>query len=171
MTHRRLEQRGLQRRRAARDQRQVRGGERLVGMAEKQSEGQVGPLVLIQRALEQVARVARHHRHDEVHVVHLLAEAVRGEDERARHVLQLGAAAAGQQRDDQLARRQAQLRTRLLARRVLRDDVRQRVADVGDRHADLLVERHLERKHHQDVVDRARHAGARASASTPIPTG
>ena len=165
--HRRLEERRFERRRAARDEREVGGGERVVRMAEEQRQRQIGALVLMDRALEHFARLARHHRADEMHLRHFLAEAVRGEHEGARHVLQLGAPAPRQQRHDQLARRQAQLRARLVLRRLERDHVGERMADIGDRHACGFVNRRLERKHHQHAVHRARDAPHAPAAPGP----
>ena len=93
-----------------------------------------------------------------MHVVHLLPEAVRREHERAGHVFKLRAPAAWQERHDQLAGGQAQRRARLVLGRLERNQVGERMADIGDRHAGGAVKRLLEREHHQDAAHRARDA-------------
>ena len=118
-------------------------------------------------ALEHVVRLARDRGAYEMHVVHLLAEAVRGEQEGAGHVMQLRAPAAGQKRDDQLAGGQLELGARLVLLRRQGDHVGERMPDIGDRHPGFLVERLLERKHDQDMGDAARDLAYAPSAPGP----
>ena len=112
--HRRLEERRLQGRRAARDQREVGRGKRLVRMAEQQRQRQVGRALAGAAPLEHVARRAGDGGHDEVHVGHVLrGSGARSSTNRSAPCSAARAPAARQQRDDRLARRQAQLRARL----------------------------------------------------------
>src|SRR5207302_593975 len=59
-----LEERRFEGRGTARHQHEIGGGERLVRVAEEQSQGQVGALVLVDRTLEELARLTRDHRAD-----------------------------------------------------------------------------------------------------------
>ena len=104
--HRRLEERRLERRRAARDQRQVGGGERLVRVAEKQRERQVGAL----RARAARARTGRASRASPSGTTKCTSwtswrKRCAASTKAPAMYCELRAPAAGQQRDDQLARR------------------------------------------------------------------
>ena len=123
-------------------------------------------LLLVHRALEHVARVARHRGADEMHVGTSWRKRCAASTN-DRHVLELGAPAARQQRHDQLPGRQAQRRARLEPVGLERDQVGERMADVGDRHPGLFVQGRLEREHHEDAVHRARDAVHAPAAPGP----
>ena len=121
-------------------------------MAEEQAERHVAGLLFVDRGLELQARLARGQRDDEQGIREVVfAYHLGGTHEGGRHLLELAAAAAREQRDDRQLARQRELLAHGIAVGLERNHVSQRMADVGDRNAGLLVERRFHRKQGQDT--------------------
>ena len=139
-----LEERRLERGGAAGDEGDVAGGERLVGAAVDQLDRDLGRVLAADR-LDHVAQ-PRDHRHDEARAGPRPGDLARGAEEARRDVLDLRAAAARQHRDQRLVVADLERGARLGPRRLDRDLVGDRMADVDRVDAVLGVDLGLERK-------------------------
>ena len=154
--HRRFGQRRFQCRRAACHQRDVRRRQRILRMAEQQRQGQLPLSPQPQRGLEPLPRFARRHGHEKARDGLPLGEPLGSVDEQLGHVVELGATAAGQQRDDPVVPAQAEPLARGLPLRFQGNDVGERMANEGGSDTDALIERGFEGKQAQYVIDGAR---------------
>ena len=167
--HRPLEERRLERRRAAGDQDDVAGGERVVGAAVEQRDRRVGRVLPAQR-LDGVAQPG-HDGNDKAQPWARPAHLGDGGEQARRDVADLRSAAAGQHGDQRLVGADAKGGTARLTRHLERDRARERVADVDGLDALLGVDLRLERKDAEHEVGGAADLADAARRARPRSTG
>jgi len=123
-------------------------------MAKQQTNRQLLRLAAVQRLFKQDARFTRRQRREKKRVGELRVDTARSLDEGVRHVLQFRLAAARQERENRLLRRQSEQRPGDIAAIFQRQHVGQRVADIAHRNTLLLVKSRLERKQGQHAGNR-----------------